>query len=156
MARRGLVGRQENSSPSQGPVPLRGRGGSGRLSVSVGATAMSFLIFHPPVPSPWVSPAALSRPRLVPKTAGGHEEEGARVWVQPRALPTALTFALNSPDKLCASPRTPRRDRTLLRPGHLAPRCPPQARCASLRPSEMRGARGAPQPRARLPRPRRR
>lgn len=36
----------------------------------------SVLVFHPPVPSPWVSPAALSRPSLMPKKQEGTRRSG--------------------------------------------------------------------------------
>lgn len=126
----------------------------------------SVLVFHPPVPSPWVSPAALSRPCLVPKKQEGIGRRGRGCGfshkLSRRLSPSPLT-----PQTSCAphSGRLPPQQRS---PAARPPRAPaarsasgaaePSALCQPLPKSTARrpGRPGGPQPRARLLRPRRR
>lgn len=149
MARRGLVGRQKNSSPSQDPVPLRGRGGSGRLSVSAGATAvsLSFILLSP---APGYRQLPFRGPLSCPKSRRERGGAGESVGLATSS-PDGSHLPLNSPDKLCASQRTaPTATEKSCGPATSRPRCPvrvrrrrAQVRFASLCPSQPRGARGA-------------
>lgn len=146
-------------------------GGGRQRRVPRGAAFLSrwsdstVVVFHPLVPSPWISPAALSGPPLVPQKQKGSRRGrvcGFNHKLCRQPSPSALI-----PQTSCA-PHSGRslRERKLPGPGHLAPPLPcprpgPQIPSWRWQPlpkssARRRGRRGGPRRRALLFCPRRR